>query len=88
VDMPGGIFQQAPGHQSAGRPVPGPVLTPGRAEQSAVVCGSVREGSLPGVVLRHLPDDIGGVLVVPQALEPRVAQFPVGRPFAEAHLGD
>lgn len=45
-------------------------------------------GSLPGGVLRRLPDDIGGVLVVPQALEPRVVQLPVGRPFAEARLGD
>jgi len=38
--------------------------------------------------LGRLPDDIGGVLVVPKALEPRVAQLPVGGPFAEAHLGD
>src|SRR5580704_17325978 len=48
----------------------------------------VRGGSLSGGVLRRLPDDIAGVLVVPQALEPGVAQFPVRRPFAEAHLGD
>ena len=51
-------------------------------------CGWCRVASLPGGVLWHLADDIGGVLVVPQALEPGVAQFPVGRPFAEAHLGD
>ena len=38
--------------------------------------------------LRHLPDDIRRVLVIPQALEPRVTKFPVGGPFAEAHLGD
>ena len=44
--------------------------------------------SLPGAVLRHLADDIGGVFVVAQALEPRVAQLPGGCPFAEADLGD
>src|SRR5262249_19237828 len=38
--------------------------------------------------LWHFPDDVGGGLVVPQSLEPRVTQLSVGRPFAEAHLGD
>src|SRR5580704_11262088 len=62
----------------------------GRARLIPMWCSwtGVRGGSLSGGVLRRLPDDIAGVLVVPQALEPRVAQLPVGRPFAEAHLGD
>src|SRR5258708_33182228 len=48
-----------------------------------------------GRFLRHpparswcLPHYLGGILVVPQALEPRVAQLPLGRPLAEANLGD
>ena len=39
-------------------------------------------------LLWRLADDIGGGLVVPQALEPRVTEFPGGGPFAEAHLGN
>src|SRR5215469_17845168 len=35
-----------------------------------------------------LPNYLVRILVVPQALEPRVAQLPVGRPLAEAHLAD
>ena len=58
----------------------GPYVSPGPV--------SVAPGSLPGGVLRQLADDIGGVLVVAQALEPRVAQLPVGGPLTEAHLGD
>src|SRR5260370_27122559 len=49
---------------------------------------SARLAVMTPVSSRRRPPYVGGVLVVPQALEPRVAQLPVGRPLAEAHLGD
>src|SRR5258706_9516526 len=49
---------------------------------------SVQAAPRPPARSRCLPHYLGGILVVPQALEPRVAQLPVGRPLAEADLGD
>jgi hypothetical protein len=57
-----------------------------RAQRSSGAACTV--ACLSAVVLRYLADDIGGIFVVAQALEPWVAQFPVGRPFAEGHLGE
>src|ERR1700728_4416711 len=46
-------------------------------------------GSLPTERLAgHFPDHVAGVLVVAQALEPRVAQLAVVGPLAEADLAD
>src|SRR5262245_14904733 len=59
----------------------GPRAAAGSQQSATAAC-------LPAGLLWHLPYDIGGVLVVPQALEPRVPSLPIGRPFAEAHLGD
>src|SRR5262249_42030526 len=58
------------------------------AAWAAVIWGARAVACLPAGLLRRLPDDIGGVFIVPQALEPRVTEFPGGGPFAEAHLGD
>src|SRR5215472_5524925 len=46
-----------------------------------------RQRALP-CLARNFPDDLGGVLVVAQALEAGVAQLSVGGPFAEADLSD
>lgn len=41
-----------------------------------------------GLAGRDLPDDLAGILVVPQSLEPWMAQFSSIGPFAERDLAD
>jgi hypothetical protein len=73
----------APSRRSASRR-----WSPGATLRGQLSSGAARAVCLLAGLLWHLPGDICRVLVVAQALEPGVAELPVGGPFAEAHLGD